>query len=275
MAVTASGALYLVDSGVLRRISPAGMVESIEINPPFMRPDRVRTYGNDVYILTAPWHDGYGIFYGIIRLSDGGAEGFYLGDAMFTEIRDFYVANGYIYIVERNEGIGRTRLRTISTADPTQIRTLADDLPEGANALAVTPNGQVFIANASRGELLAYYAGEVTSLAGASDSRHFIDGTAPSFYRPTHIRYDNGGLYIWDFNVLRRLEISNGLAVETTTLAGMASATYSMQLTDGGVAHEIILPHSYLTESVRFGGSVIISDPKRSVIWVIEEENAQ
>ncbi|MCL2616208.1 MAG: serine/threonine-protein kinase [Defluviitaleaceae bacterium] len=266
--VTAGGCIYIADSGVLRRIS-GGTVETIGIEPAHLRPHILRAYGNDLYILTDVWEDDYGLSSGIIRLSPDGTssnmEGFHLVDATISTIRDMAVSEGLIYFIERNEWIGATYLRTIDTNNPTSIHTLAE-LPESTSALALG-GGNVFLADAETGALMLYTNGQVQNLAGVSGERHFIDGSAPLFYQPSRIRYQDNALYIWDFNTLRKIMLEGGNAREAVSVAGIASPTYSMAFAENEAAESIVLPYSRLADFVPFDAGILITDPKRGVIW--------
>ncbi|MCL2198252.1 MAG: serine/threonine-protein kinase [Defluviitaleaceae bacterium] len=268
MAVAENGAIYLADSIRLRRIHN-GISETIALNPPFLRPHTVRTYDNDVYILTSPWEEEGEFFLGIIRITEHGGEGFFLGNAQFQSVRDFYISDGLIYFIERNYGTGRTHLRTINTQNADDIHTLAE-IPEDMSAIAIG-GGRIFMADPVQGIIMYYKNGELTHLAGAAYQNAFIDGTAPLFYRPTRISYNNGGLYVWDFNVLRRIDINNN--AEAITIAGMASPAYDLDFFQSAAAEQIILPYSYLTDFIFYNDNILLTDPKRGVIWNVSLAN--
>jgi len=277
MDVADNGAIYLTDAGILRRIYN-GTSETIRINPPHLMPRMVRTYGNDVFILTDAWYEDGGFFYGLLRLSsDGtsGMEGFFLGDAQHTDIRDFTVENGLIYLVEWNAGEGITYLRTINVNNAGDIRTLTA-IPDGISALAIG-NDTVFLADSEQGALLAYdkRQGNINRLAGAAGERAFIDGAAPLFYQPSRLRYLDNVLYVWDFNVLRKIRLEDGMALEAISLAGAVSPVYNLEFSyNRERAERIVLPHSrlmdfvILPQSFNSGqGGILLTDPKRGVIW--------
>ena len=266
MDIAESGAIYLVDSGILRRIYK-GATETIEINPPFLVPNIIRTYGNDVFILTEPWYDSGRFYFGIIRLAEGGGEGFFLGDAQNTDIRDFVIDNGLIYFIEWNAGWNRAFLRAINVNNADDIRDIIE-VPDGISALSIG-NGQVFLADSEQGSLLVYETGQLIHLAGATGERAFIDGAAPLFYQPSRIRYNDSRLYIWDFNVLRKLRLEDGRALEAVSLAGAVSPVYDIEFKSGREpAERIIFPYSRLMDFIVLNGEeVLLTDPKRGVIW--------
>jgi len=267
MDIAQRGAIYLTDSGVLRRVYN-GRLETIEINPPFLRPSIVRTYGNDVFTLTDEWYEDGGFYYGIIRLIDGtNAEGFFLGDAINTAIRDFVVSNGLIYLIEWNAGVGAAYLRTINVNNADDINTITE-VPEGVSALA-TDGTRIFLADSEEGLILVYEAGQIRHLAGVSGERAFIDGTAPLFYQPSRLRFNDDNLYIWDFNVLRKLRLHEGVALEAISLAGAVSPVYDMQFPQQEAAERIVLPYSRMMDFVFMDSNLLLSDPKRGIIWQV------
>ena len=266
MDIADSGAIYIADAGVLRRIYK-GTSETIGISPPFLIPNIVRTYGNDVYILTEAWYDDGGFYYGIIRLSEGGAEGFFLGDARHTDIRDFAVDKGLIYFIEWNAGIERAYLQTINVNDAGDIRVLME-VHAGTSALAIGTNNQIFLADNEQGTLQVYENGQLIHLAGVAGERAFIDGTAPLFYQPNRLRYFDGDLYVWDFNVLRKLRMENGAALEAISLAGAVSPVYDSEpRASHESAEQIILPYSRIMDFTVSENETLLTDPKRGVIW--------
>jgi serine/threonine protein kinase len=266
MAVTADGSIYFTDRGRLRKITPAGFSETLSLEPTFQRFRRVRTAGDAVYVLTDPWleEDGSSV-YAIKRVTANTLEEIYRGNGRFSDIRDFDVtADGLIYFVEWNYA-GGTRLRVLEPANPDSVRTLYT-LPTGAYGLTVG-GGYVFIADPEMGNVFAYRDGQLHTIAGLAGERHFIDGPAPLFYRPTRLRYRDGGLYVWDFNVLRRLDLLDGAVQEAVTVAGMVSPEYSREFVDAENAERIVLPYSYLTEFVFVDDEILISDPVRGLVW--------
>jgi len=276
--ITANGAVYFADSGILRRIFN-GQVETIEINPSFLRTNIVRTYGNDVFALTDAWNEDGEFFYGIFRIHDPdgtntGAEGIFLGDASNTDIRDFFVHDGLLYFIEWNAAGGQAYLRTLDISGDYFPTTIAE-LPNGVTAMTMG-DGVIFLADREQGIILAYeltnvgISASLRQIAGAAGERAFIDGAAPLFYQPSRLRYYNNELFVWDFNVLRKLTFSeeSGAVEGAITLVGRASPVYDLgvRFTEQA-AHEIILPFSELMDFVVVGEVVILTDPKRGRVW--------
>jgi len=269
MAITDSGSIYFADSGWLRRIYN-GMVETVDFGPFHLQPRLVRAYGNDIYVLTHAWSDDTGYYFGIVRHTSSGPVVLYEGDAMFTDIRDFAIADdGLIYFVERNDGVGATYLRTLDMINTENVYTLAE-LSLGVSAMSIS-NDRIFLADANQGVLAFFQDGQLTHLAGLPDELAFIDGPAPLFYRPTRIQYHNGDLFVWDFNVLRKIILEDGAVVEAISIAGVASPEFSLEHRSEYTAESIVLPFSLLTDFLIKDEGILITDPRRGVIWRFEE----
>jgi len=267
MAVTENGAIYFADAGFLRRIYN-GAVETIYINPEFLSPRLVRAVRNDLYILTHIWQDEDMYYVGIIRLSDDGMDAIFQGDAAFVTIRDMAVSDGYVYMLIEDTEMESTFLRTIDLSDTAMVRTLTE-VPRGISSLYVR-GSIVYMANEAEGNLVYFDGSRIVQLAGVEGENHFIDGTAPLFYRPTRIRYRNGALYVWDFNVLRRINLEGGIATETISVAGVASPEFPMSFAEQELAERIILPFSVLADFVHLDNGILLSDPRRGVVWHVE-----
>ena len=207
IALSDDGTIYVTDAGKLRSIKD-GNVGSIDFQPGYLTSRIVRCHKNEVYILTHEWEDENGMNYGIIRLKENKAEGLYIADAKFTAIEDFSISSdGLIYFIDRNEGVGAVYLKTLDPGNTENIQTLCE-LPTGTSALTLDEKGTVYLANPITGVIQEYKNGALTFFAGVENQRAFIDGTLPEFYEPQRLHYANGMLYVWDFNVLRRITIS-------------------------------------------------------------------
>ena len=266
ITMTANGSIYFADAGYLRRIRD-GEVETVYFTPAHIMPRLVTAYGNDLYILTNIWYDD-GHFFGIIRYNQHGMDGIFLGDARFTSVRDIAVANGFIYILEHDYELEVTFLRTINLNNTSIVRTLVE-VPVNVSALDVSGDN-VFLADPEQGAIFLFDRIRLIRLAGAEGERHFIDGPAPLFYRPTRISYRAGALYIWDFNVLRRLTLYDSAVKEAISIAGVASPVFGLEFGESYPASRIILPYSLLADFVVLESGVLMTDPRRGVVWKVE-----
>ena len=267
IAIAEDGTVYVADSGVLRIIR-GGYVESIGFEPSYLTPRLVRCYGDDVYILTDPWQDDDGYYYGLIKLGFGGAEGLYVADARYTAIEDFALSrDGLLYFIDRNEGLGATYLKALDPANVGDIQVLCE-LPKGTLSLAIGERGAVYLANPETVAIQVWNGYELSYFAGVENEKAFIDGYAPLFYMPQNIKYSDGYLYVWDFNVLRRITVADGMAEECITVAGEASPVFDMEISrTRQAAEDIILPNSRLMDFVDTEDGILLTDPKRGVIW--------
>jgi len=268
MAITDSGIVYIADSGRLRRISNIdyanGIIgETINLQPAFLRVQTVRTDGNDLYALTSIWIDDDSEFFALLKVTEDSTQELHRFDARSIDIRDFYVSNGLIYAIERNYGTNRTQLRTINPQNPEDTFVLIE-LPEHTATITIG-GGRVFLADPENGIISYYENGSLNRLVGIEGRLAFIDGTAPLFYRPTALRYHENSLYVWDFNTLRKIELDNGILA--ITVAGIASPVYDLDFAKSELAEEIILPFSYLTDFIHTPSGILLSDPKRGVLW--------
>ena len=270
IALADDGTIFIADSGLLRIIR-GGRVESANFEPSYLAPHIVRCYKNDVYILTDAWEDDDGYYYGIIKLSEDDAEGLYIADASYTAVEDFtFSPDGLIYYIDRNEGVGATYLKTLDPGNVEDINTICK-LPRGTSSLTIDEHGAVYLANPETGAIQVWRNGALSYFTGVENEKAFIDGTAPLFYMPQNIKYSGGFLYVWDFNVFRRISIIDGLAAECITIAGEASPVFDMDIGQTKVAAEdIVLPNSRLMDFAVDSNGVYLTDPKRGVIWWAE-----
>lgn len=270
IAIAEDGTIYIADSGLLRKISN-GKVESINFEPEYLTPNIVRCYKNEVYVLTNDWEDDEGVYYGIIKLTEEGAEGLYIADAKFTAIEDFtFSSDGLLYFIDRNEGAGIVSLKMINLTDVEDITTLCD-LPKGTSTLTMDDKGAVYLANPETSAIQVYRDGILEYFAGVENEKAFNDGVAPLFYMPQKIKFANDFLYVWDFNVLRRISIKEGIVVDCITMAGEVSPIFELGITETKQsAEEIVLPNSKLMDFAIKDEGILLTDPKRGVVWRIK-----
>lgn len=264
MDITDDGRIYFVDSILLRRMVN-GITETVDL-PTFHNIRNVRTYGNQVFLVTA-WEDNYGTHhqikqydpvYGLVHLYDG--------DALATSILDMQIANGKIYFLRRDYNAGQTSLNAIYIDAPEELQTI-QTLPLGASSLAVAGE-RIYIAVEDNGTILFTENNELHLLAGYQNERHFIDGTMPRFYRPTRLRYRDNTLYVWDFNVLRQINLHNGALKDVVSIAGVASPDFDRDITNPSQpAEQIIFPRSLNTDFLPLENGFLLSDPLRGVFW--------
>ena len=93
------------------------------------------------------------------------------------------------------------------------------------------------------------------------------------FFEPIQMEYYDGSLYIIDYNVIRKLTLNTaGAAIQAETIAGKISVDKD-PATQLGKASETTFAHSYLMDlAVRQDGVILLTDPKKAVIRMLEEE---
>ena len=261
------GTIYFTDAGILRTIRN-GVAETIQIYPNYIRADMVRLSGDDVYILSSPWQDDNDYFFAIAPIRNGQAQKWLTMDARRTAIKDFaFSDDGTMYYIEHNAGLGIVLLNSFDF-----LRNFSSiaRLPQGSSSLALSPDGTIFIGNADEGVIYVLHDGELRYFAGIAGERGFIDGSSPRFYMPQRLEYRAGYLYVWDFNTLRRIEVRGAVAVDTISIAGIASPVYDREI--GGTsfaAENIVLPHGRMMDFTVTDEGVILTDHKRGVMWVV------
>ena len=279
ITLASDGTIYITDASEIRMISD-GTVSTIHIPVDYIKAAKIRCLDNELYILTEFWQDGDRYSYAMARLvganPDAGpgaetlVEAIYIADALYTAVEDFQPCDdGMLYFIDRNEGLGGVFLRALNLFDVKDIKTLAT-LPHGSTSIAVTPGGDIYIGNTDTGVILIYRNGELKYFAGIEGERAFIDGDSPRFYSPQRLEYRSGYLYIWDFNTLRRLEAQRGIAGMCITLAGMADPNFDMENYETRLpAEDAVLPFSNLMDFAVTDSGILLTDPKRGIIWRI------
>lgn len=269
MDIADDGAIYISDSGAIRKIS-GGSSETVEFEPSYISSAIVRCYKNDVYFTTNAFENENGEkYYGIVKLSNGSADGIYITEAVYSKITDFDIdSKGNIYALIYNSGLEKNYIARF-TGDDMQFIVEVDD---GFTCMAVDKNDNIYLGNSVRGSIYYYNtaANELNLFAGVDDNTRFVDGTDPMFFEPRSLFYNDNSLYVMDYNLLRRIEINNGnVALYSETLAGKISTELKPQTADGKASDAEIAP-SYLMEIGVKDGKVYITDPVNGVLRVVE-----
>lgn len=272
IAVNDDGEIFVADSGMIRKLA-GGKSETVEFEPEYITASLVRCYKDEVYVLTNEFENSDGVdYYGIIRLTEGSAEGIFITEANYSKITDFDVSNdGKLYVVYDNEGVGCTYLGEIDTEN-SNIEYLTE-LNSGIKTLAVDDNGNVFLGNTVQGSLYVYLVKEnrLKLFAGADDKTKFVDGPNPMFFEPRRLDYRDGYLYVLDYNVLRRVSVDSAYqAVAAETLAGKVSLDQHPETKDGKGSDVTFAP-SYLMDFAVTEEGVILTDPKNAVLRMIRK----
>ncbi len=272
ISVNSKGDILVADSGKIRKLSN-GKSEAVEFELSYITANLVRCYKDDVYVLTNEFQNTDGVkYYGIVKLTNAGAEGVFVTEATYSKISDFDISNdGKLYVVYNNVGVGKTYLGQLdlASADINYIT----ELDSGIKTLAVDDKGNIFLGNTVKGSLYLYNMStkSLKLFAGADNKTKFVDGPNPMFFEPRRLDYKNGYLYVLDYNVLRRVSVDSAYqAVTAETLAGKVSVEQNPE-TINGKGSDITFAPSYLMDFVVTDQGVIITDPKNAVLRIIHE----
>ena len=266
--VDEDGILYLSDSGVLR-ILEDGELSSVYMEPEYLTASKVRAWEDELYILTGPWEAEDGVsYYGFLRIGEDGAEFLYYTEAAWSVISDFaFSSEGTLWFVQENMGSGMTTLNTLDC--DTLESGWVMDLPDGAACMTFDGEDTLYISVPDSGVILRIGKGETewSYFAGVDGEKGFIDGAVPYFYHPTALAAKGNGLYVLDFDTVRRITVEGKGALFTETLVGvpMEDTNPDVILGEGSQA---VLPASELAGMALDGeGGVLLGDPKNSVIY--------
>ena len=270
ISTNAKGDIIVADSGMIRKLSN-GKSETIEFEPTYITANLVRCFGNEIYVLTNEFQNTDGVtYYGIVKLTDAGAEGVFVTEATYSKITDFDISkDGKLYVIYNNVGVGQTYLGQLNLAN-SDINYIKE-LDSGIKTLAVDDNGNIFLGNTVKGSLYFYNVstGKLKLFAGADDKTKFVDGPNSMFFEPRRLDYSNGYLYVLDYNVVRRVSMDSAYqAVTAETLAGKVTAEQNPE-TVNGKGSDVTFAPSYLMDMVVVGDDVYLTDPKNAVIRYI------
>lgn len=265
--------IYFTDAGRLRLMKKEAhtyKVESLGLPESYMSARLVRTGDQNVFVLTEEWEGKEGYYSALLMKPEDSSsfKSIYEFDALGAKVIDFVYYDGALYVIENSPILGKTLLKKYYL-DSSGAETLCE-LTEGAHAITVSDQAEFYIANSEKGIIELYSNGKCEFFAGLETERAFVDGKAPLFYTPFKIRFHEGHIYVFDFNVLRRIEIENGSVKEVISIAGEASPEFSPIHKLEYAAEDIILPNSLLSDFVLVSGKIYVSDPKRSAIWEID-----
>lgn len=265
-----NGDLIIADSGLIRKLSN-GFSETVEFEPSYIRANLVRCHNNDVYVLTDEFQNTDRIkYYGVVKLTDGNAEGLFVTEATYSKITDMDISsNGIMYVIYYNAGIGKNYLAELNLKSVNI--TYLKEIDSGIKTLAVDDNGNIFLGNTVKGSIYFYNTTEstLTLFAGADNKIKFVDGPNPMFFEPRRMDYKDGYLYVLDYNTVRRVSVDKAnRAVSSETLAGKISFEQQPQV-NNGKGSETIFTASYLMDMVVTDDGVFLTDPKNAVVRLI------
>ena len=237
--IAADGTIYISDGGVIRKISNSKS-ETVEFEPSYITSSVARCYGNDVYFLTNAFENEEGVkYYGIVKLSGSSADGVFLTEALDSRINDFQIdSKGNIYLIFNNVGVGKTYLGRLNIQ--TQNVDYLKEIDDGFGCMAIDDSDNIYLGNTIKGSIYYYNVPEGTLklCSGVDEQTKFVDGSNEEtfFYEPKAMEYSDGYLYIVDYNLVRRLAVNGGVALNSETLAGKLTAETDPQTVNGHIS---------------------------------------
>ncbi|MDR1687868.1 MAG: protein kinase [Clostridiales bacterium] len=271
-SISANGsAIYLADSGLLRKIE-GDVVSTITLEPDYLKVSKVRSSENGVYILTNPWEgEGGALNYAIIKMLGDTAEVVYYADTDFAFANDFAVSNGKLYLLEYLSVYNATFIREIDEATG-EVTTLCE-IENDITGMDID-EGTIYLAGGESAVIMTYNinSAELKYVAGTKDNRNFIDGSAPLFYEPMKVKKYNDELYVLDFNVIRKMELKDGVCGFAQTVAGEVSLDLNPDLLNGAGSEVKLAKSSLMEFDFDSKGNIYVTDPKKSVVRIINKE---
>ncbi len=265
MALSEDGSIYFCDAGVLKRIQQS-QVEPLSLGAPYLEAKIVRTFKDSLYVLTYEWEKDGSFYRSLLQEKDGRFETLLTDSAIFSSIEDFVVTKDYLYYIEYNIATDSTYLSQLTLEDGTILR---HEIKQGAKAITADEKGNIYFSNTELGTISRFKNGKVFNLAGIEKEKAFVDGELPRFYSPTRLHWVQGAIYVWDFNVLRKLNLNNDIMLSAETIAGEVSTDFSQAQIGSSPAEDLIWPNSLLTDFIVEEHSFIVSDPKHSLLWAV------
>lgn len=269
--IDSSGRIYVGDGGRIR-VMDNGTIDTIELEPNYLTVDMIRCYGNDLYVLTNEFKDEKDIkYFGLVKISNGNAQGLFITEAAYSKITDFTIANdGTMYVLQNNLGAGANYLGQMDIY--TGKVNYLTELDNGITCLCTDSNGHIFLGNSTKGSLYRYNIEDksLKLFAGVDNSLKFVDGPNAMFVEPRRMRYSDGAVYVLDYNIIRKITVDgNAMAIASESIAGKLSLDQNAETADGKASDAKIAP-SYLMDFIVKNNEIIMTDPKNAVLRVIK-----
>jgi hypothetical protein len=270
IAADSSGNVFIADGSGLKAMTASG-VKELDIGN--KAPLVVKSLGNDVYALVEWLDEQGGKMSQILKVSPTVEEIMSL-DTDYKAILDFAPeSSGLIHYITENSIFGSKLLETLSVRSP-GYQGAEVSLPDNASFIEADGNGAVYVSCPDEGAIYRRQAGSMELFAGLPGDKGVIDGEDARFYQPSKLKWRDGSLYVWDFNVLRKVIASGGKPVMTLTLAGGANPDLEMDLSLEGSkvpVEDISITFSKLGDFAFLDSRILLLDQKRRLVWEIEE----
>jgi hypothetical protein len=270
IAADSEGTFYVAEPNCIRRLSASGRMDTIAFDAAYLAPDLIRCNDLDLYVLTKKWesHEDGKEYCAIARISGEKLETVYYSQADDTDIVDFLISEGSLYLLEQSYFQFSVNLKKIDLASGDVE--IVDSFDDGVRSMALYGDS-LFLANPAKGVIQSYNMPlkKLSFFAGIEDEKGFIDGTAPRFYEPLKLAVDKDRLYVLDFNIIRRIEIVEGAPGITETVAGAVKNDLNPKVEDGE-GKDAVFAHSENSEFAIYGDKIVISDPKNFILRYID-----
>ena len=260
----------------------------------------IRNLESDLYVLAENREMESGKYYNFfVRIRNGESEvvsaKFELG-AFASTVSDFAFSKSGVlwfirlYDVPGEAGATLQKLSYDRDADRYGPPEWVMDFPYGSDdmrdsRMAFDADDNLYVTVPGKGVILrqGHDEKECTLFAGTEGNRTYNDQGTFSFSYPTALLPENGGLYVLDNGVVRRLKIEGGKAVSCETLAGVTPELInsgkvnvrSVNVGETAAGAEFAFPADE-TASLALDnrGRLLLSDPENGFVYQIWENRA-
>jgi hypothetical protein len=267
IAVDSDGIIYLADGRDLVKLIN-GSAEAVSLGG--KAPVTLKSANGSVYALVE-WADEQGVLRSQVINASTGTE-IYAAKESGEKIADFAPSvDGLVYLLI--EGADGKSLETASERIPGYVGPNVA-LPKESAYVAADDKGAAYVSCPDIGVIYRLQAGVFELFAGLSRERGIIDGEDLRLYQPNKMKWNDGCLYVWDFNVLRKISLKNGKPAMATTVTGTAHSeieSYESFRVDSQLpSDKLKVPFSRLGDFAFSEGKALVLDQKNRVIWEID-----
>lgn len=263
--------IYFTDSGKLRTIRN-GKVETLD-----MRLDshkdidlvKISSSGNIYFSIVPYLNDKEQYVSEIYVLKDNKPEPIYRSTLSTHNIVDFaFDTSENLYVLQPDK-IGTNPVTNLTVVERLSNKTETREISGSIESIAIDENNNIFISSSSSSTVLKYDEtdGIFKNFAGKSKDKNLIDGAQCSFYSPGKILAYGNYIYVLDSNVLRRIVIESGKAVDVESIAGKVGKN-SQNLTSSIGYNAWFAKPCDLT--IDGDGNILLTDCDNSIIWKVE-----
>ncbi|MDR1643948.1 MAG: hypothetical protein LBT59_29975 [Clostridiales bacterium] len=268
IAVDNEGSVYLADGRDLMKLTN-GSQEVVSLGG--KAPTVLKSANGYVYALVE-WEDDQGILRDQVINVSTGTE-IYTSNEIEKRIIDFSPSvDGLVFLLTVTDD-GKF-LETASERVPGYEGPNVA-LPKESEFLAADDKGAAYVSCPEIGVIYRLQAGVFELFAGLSRERGIIDGEDLRLYQPNKMKWNDGCLYVWDLNVLRKISVKNGKPDMATTVTGTAhsepEAYESFRVDSQLPSDKLKVPFSRLGDFTFSGGKALVLDQKNRVIWEVDK----